>query len=135
MNRPASFDYLRVEKIDRLEIPVIPRAVGHSYELRAHPRRAICTKNDSVTHKRSQAFFALSLAVEPPVEGFAAAVDGQRQRSAFGEMKKDCRLVIDRPLVLLDDQQPARSGVFQRMCQIPCRPGSARSAKSSAKER
>ena len=64
-NRLVSFDYCRVEKIDRLSLAVLAESIRHPRELRAIPIRSIRAKRHSVAEKAPHFFFWHVLAIEP----------------------------------------------------------------------
>ena len=113
MNRPASIDHPRVEEVDDLATAVIPRAVGHSYELRARPCRTIRAQRYRMVHERAERFLALAGAEKPTVKRFTSAVHGQRQRRPLRKVRENSRLLISRAGVLLNHKKPSRPRVFQ----------------------
>ncbi len=126
MNRPASFDHPRVEEVDDLATAVIPRAVGHSYELRARPCRTIRAQRYRMVHERAERFLALAGAEKPTVKRFTSAVHGQRQRRPLCKVRENSRLLISRAGVLLNHRKPSRPRVFQsvlRLSPVLCVPG------------
>src|SRR5436309_36826 len=87
-NRPVSFHYRRVEKIDGLSLAILAQPIRHPRKLRRIPIRLISAERHGVAEKPQYLFLRHARAIEPAVQRLATTIHRECERSFFSEMQQ-----------------------------------------------